>query len=179
MPRLPYKPHDNAGPEEIVAPIRERRGGTLLELDRMLLYSPPFAKGWNGFLGAVRNEMTLSAKLRELAICAVAVLNGANYEFSQHKPVFIKAGGTEEQAAALADINQAISNETLFDNAERVVLALTREMTKNVQVSDETFSAAKAVLADDQQLVELIGAIATYNMVSRFLVALDVEAPEK
>jgi len=34
MPRLPYKPDAAAGPEEIVAAIRERRGGTLLHLDR-------------------------------------------------------------------------------------------------------------------------------------------------
>ena len=63
MPRLPYKPHDNAGPEEIVAPIRVRRGGTLLNLDRQLLYSPPLALGWNALMGAVRTRLELPAGL--------------------------------------------------------------------------------------------------------------------
>ena len=37
------------------------------------------------------------------------------------------------------------------------------------------FTAVRALLGSEQQLVELIGVIATYNMVSRFLVALGVE----
>jgi len=51
-------------------------------------------------------------------------------------------------------------------------------MTRDVQVSDSTFAAVKAALADAQQVVELVGVIAAYNMVSRFLVALGV-TPEQ
>jgi alkylhydroperoxidase family enzyme len=47
-------------------------------------------------------------------------------------------------------------------------------MTKNVKVSDETFKAAAKALGSTRALVELIGVIATYNMVSRFLVALEL-----
>jgi len=44
---LAYVPDDaRAGPREIVDAIRARRaGGKLLNLDRMLLNSPPFAQG--------------------------------------------------------------------------------------------------------------------------------------
>jgi alkylhydroperoxidase family enzyme len=84
MPRLPYLPADTAEPAEIVAQIRARRGGRLLNLDRMLLHSPTFARGWNGLLGAVRGELSLSPRLREIAICAVAALTGAEYEFTHH-----------------------------------------------------------------------------------------------
>jgi alkylhydroperoxidase family enzyme len=97
MPRIPYQPADLAEPKEIVSAIRTRRGGELLNLDRMLLHSPAFAKGWNAFLGQVRTGLELSPKLRELAMCVVAVLNGAEYEFLHHAPEFIKAGGTVEQ----------------------------------------------------------------------------------
>jgi len=48
-------------------------------------------------------------------------------------------------------------------------------MTRHVQVSAADFAAVRLQLKDEQQLVELIGVIATYNMVSRFLVALGVE----
>ena len=50
----------------------------------MLLHSPTFARGWNGLLGAERGELSLSPRLREIAICAVAALTGAEYEFTHH-----------------------------------------------------------------------------------------------
>jgi alkylhydroperoxidase family enzyme len=178
MPRIPYKADDDAGPEEIVGPIRARRGGRLLNLDRILLHSPAYAKGWNRFLGAVRNELSLPPKLREIAICGVAVLNGAKYEFHHHLPEFIKAGGTEAQAEALQGFAAAAGEAELFDGAERAVIQLTLEMTRGVQVSDSTFEKVKAALLNEQQVVELVGVIAAYNMVSRFLVALGV-TPEQ
>jgi alkylhydroperoxidase family enzyme len=172
---IPYQPHDLAEPRELVAAIRERRGGTLLNLDRMLLHSAPLAAGWNGYLRAVRTGLAVSPKLRELAICAVAVLNGADYEFTQHSPPFLAAGGTAAELDALAGIGDADFDAAAFGAAERAVLALTTEMTRNVKVSPATMEAVRAVLGDDRHVVEIVGVIATYNMVSRFLVALGVE----
>jgi alkylhydroperoxidase family enzyme len=74
---------------------------TFINLDRMLLHSIPIAEGWNHFVGEIRNNLALDPKLRELAMCGVAVLNGAEYEFFHHAPPFRKAGGTEEQVEAL------------------------------------------------------------------------------
>lgn len=175
MPVVPYKPGDIQEPHKLVNAIRARRGGTLLNLDRMLLYSPDFAAGWNSFLGAVRNDLDIPAKLRELAICTVAILNGADYEFIQHAPEFLKAGGTELQLTDLQQIKISDSVSPLFDNVEQVVIQLSKEMTQSVQVSEITMKTAKNVLQNDQHLVELVGVIATYNMVSRYLVALGIE----
>ncbi len=177
MPRIPFKDKNIVEPRDIVDPIRARRGGTLLDLDRMLLYSPRFAQGWNALLGAVRNELALSPRLRELAICAVAILNDADYEFSQHLPEFKKAGGTDAQVAAMgAELTAEESTlDTPFDAVERAVLRLTREMTQQVKVAEATFAAIRAVLPDDSQLVELVGVIASYNLVSRFLVAFEID----
>ena len=97
MPRIPYKPADISEPAAVVNAIRERRGGSLFNLDRMLLHSPPFATGWNAFLGNVRRELDISPKLRELAICVVAVINDAEYEYTHHLPEFISAGGNDAQ----------------------------------------------------------------------------------
>jgi len=174
MPRIPYQPADVAEPREIVDAVRRRRGGELLNLDRMLLHSPAFAKGWNAFLGEVRGGLELPARLRELAICLVALLNGAEYEYLHHAPEFIKAGGTEAQLDALRRYEFAEGDTALFDDAERAVIAFTREMTVQVQVSDAVFNDARSALKNDQLLVELAGVIAAYNMVSRFLVALGI-----
>jgi hypothetical protein len=79
--RIPFVPLDLTEPKEIVDAVRARRGGKLLELDRLLLHSPTFTQGCNAHLKAVRTQLTVPANLRELAICTVAVLNGAEYEF--------------------------------------------------------------------------------------------------
>ena len=49
-------------------------------------------------------------------------------------------------------------------------------MTVDVKVTDEVFNALRQHF-DTTQIVELTSAIATYNMVARFLVALGV-SPE-
>ena len=175
MPRLPYKPHDDAGPEEIVAPIRARRGGTLLNLDRQLLHSPPLALGWNALMGAVRTRLELPASLREIAICVVATINQAPYEFHHHAPLLLAAGGSEAQVEALRDVDTALTRADLFDRAELATLRLALEMTRSVQVADATFAEARTALADDARLVELVATIASYNMVSRVIVALGIE----
>jgi len=54
------------------------------------------------------------------------------------------------------------------------VLALTREMTLTVQVSDTCYEFLRQALPDPQQQVEIVGVIASYNMVSRFLEALRI-----
>ena len=163
-------------PRAIVDAVRARRGGTLLNLDRQLLHSPPLAMGWNTMLGAVRRDLSLSPRLRELAMCLVAVLNRAEYEFVQHAPLFVAAGGTPAQVEALRDPGfGAASMRPVSTRPSARRSALTIEMTRSVQVADDTFEAVRRALPDARQVIELVAVIAAYNMVSRFLVALHVE----
>jgi alkylhydroperoxidase family enzyme len=172
MPRIPYITDEEAGPPELVAAIKARRGGRLAELDRLLLYSTPFATGWGLMMGRVRSDLSLSPLLRELAMLGVAVLNEAAYEFHHHSQPFLDAGGTPAQLDALRML-PAI-DAAHFNATERAALQLTVEMTRTVKVSDATFTAARSALRNDTHLVELIAVISSYNMVSRFLVALDL-----
>jgi len=173
---IPYRPDsDAAGPADVVAPIRARRpGGKLLNLDRMLLNSPAFAQAWNTMLGTIRQKLNLPGKLRETAIMYIGVLNHAEYEWFQHEGEFLKAGGTKEQLASLKNASAALKDSKHFDETELATLALTYEMTRNIQVKPATMKRIQAVLPTDQ-LVELIGTIAGYNMVSRFVVATGLE----
>lgn len=174
MPRIPYRNENDPEIGDLVDAIRTRRKGSLINLDRMLLHSPPFAQGWNALLGAVRRNLELSPRIRELAICAVARLNDAGYEWYQHAPEFLAAGGPQAQLDALDDPEAATRDTTRFDEAERAALQLTLEMTRGVKVADATLERARKLFGD-RQLTELVGTIATYNMVSRFLVALGVD----
>lgn len=172
---IPYQPDDErAGPPDLVAAIRARRaGGKLLNLDRMLLHSPNFAKGWNGMFGAIRGQLQLSPLLRETAIMAIGSLNRAEYEWVQHEKEYLAAGGTREKLSALADA-AAAAKDPRFGEAEQAALALTVEMTRAVAVAPATMKRVRAALPD-AQVVELAGTIAGYNMVSRFVVATGVE----
>jgi alkylhydroperoxidase family enzyme len=176
---IPYLSDDQVGPPDVVAAIRSRRGGKLLNLDRMLLHSPNFAKGWNTVLGAIRNQLSVPGKLRELAIMQIGVLNKAEYEWAQHEGEFLKAGGTRDQLNALRNgAATGAADPKLFDDAERMTLQLTREMTQQINVSDATMKKARSMLPDSQ-VVELVGTIAGYNMVSRFAVATGLDIEEK
>ena len=177
MTRLPLLTNDQVGPPDLVAAIRQRRGGDLLDLDRLLLHSPVFATGWGEFMGRVRTGLALSPLLRELAMCGVAALNRADFEMHHHAPLYRAAGATDEQVATLHRLGDepALACSPVFDADQQAVLALVVEMTRDVKVQDATFARVRAVLGSDALVFELVGVIAAYNMVSRILVALKLE----
>lgn len=150
--------------------IREQRGGRLLNLYRVLMHSPTVAEAWLLFFTAIRQKCDLSARARELAILQVALLNGARYEYEQHVPFARAAGVTDAQFAAL----EAWEASTLFPSEDRAVLAYTTAMTRNIRVPDDVFAAVRAHFAP-AQVVELTATIGGYNLVSRFLEALQVD----
>jgi len=177
MTRLPLLTDDQVGPPDLVAAIRQRRGGGLLDLDRLLLHSPVFATGWGELMGRVRSGLALSPLLRELAMCGVAALNRADFEMHHHAPLYRAAGATDAQVAALHRLGDepGLAQDPVFDADQQAVLALVVEMTRDVQVRDATFARVLAVLGSDSLVFELVGVIAAYNMVSRILVALKLE----
>jgi alkylhydroperoxidase family enzyme len=176
-PVIPMLPEDLREPAALVAAIRARRGGSLLKLDRMLLHSPPLADGWNIFLGKVRTELSVPMQLRELVMCVVAVLNGASFEYEHHAPIFIASGGSPAQAEMLGRIGTPAFSLELFSPLEQSVIRLAQQMTRNLLVDVEVKQALVRDLGM-QQTVELVGVVATYNMVSRFLLALDIHADD-
>ena len=157
---------------ELVAAIEARRGGALLNLDRMLLWSEPLARGWNAYLRALRQEISLPPFLRELAICVVARLTGADYEFHHHAPELRKAGASDAQLEALNDPDAAATSSQ-FDELQRAVIAFAIASTRDVKIADSTFDALKQRLSP-AAVVELVAVTAAYNMVARFLIALQV-----
>ena len=177
MTRLPQLTDAQVGPADLVASIRQRRGGQLLELDRLLLHSPPFATGWGELMGRVRQSLSLSPLLKELAMCGVAALTGAAYEMHHHAPLYLAAGGTPAQLAAIQRLAHSLAaqDDPVFDAAQQAALGLVVAMTRDVQVSDSVFGRARQALGSDQAMFELIGVIASYNMVARILVALKLE----
>ena len=157
----------------LVSAIEARRGGALLNLDRMLLWSEPLARGWNVYLRALRQEISLQPFVRELAICVVAKLTGADYEFHHHAPELKRAGASDAQLATLDNPDGAVTSDE-FDDLQRAVIRFAIASTRQVRIPDSVFGALKPHLSPTE-LVELVAVTAAYNMVARLLVALQVE----
>jgi AhpD family alkylhydroperoxidase len=173
MAYLPYPDLESAELRPLVDRITAERG-EVLHIYQMLLHSPTLAEGWLGFLTAVRQKLDLPGDLRELVIMRVARLNGAPYEADQHAPIALKEGVTPAQLAALADWRDS----TAFTPLQRAVLELCDAMTQQVQVGAATLAAVRGHLGE-RRTVELVATIAAYNMVSRFLEALNIHSDDQ
>lgn len=153
----------------VVDAIRRRRGGRLTPLDLALLHSEPLAAGWNELLGAVRSHFELPAAVREIAICRVAVRNGAAYEWDAHAPLALSHGVTAPQLDAV----RGVGGPAVLTDTQRIVIDYTDAMTSLITVDDELSDKTRKMFGD-RQFVELTATVAAYNMVSRFLVALQI-----
>jgi 4-carboxymuconolactone decarboxylase len=148
--------------------IRAARG-EINALYGALLNSPPVAQGWEQMLTAIRQKTTLAPHLRELVILRVAVINRVEYEFTSHVPHARQAGISDAKLAAVRTDDRAA-----FDGMERLVLDYADVMTREVQVPDAVFARVAAAF-NAQGRVDLTATVAAYNMVSRFLAALEVQ----
>ncbi|VFR20736.1 putative membrane protein [plant metagenome] len=170
MARIAYANLDDPQAKPLVERIIAERG-SVLHLYQMLLHSPPVASGWLNYLTAIRQQSSLPGDLRELVIMRVADLNGAPYEADQHAPIALREGVSQAQLDAL----QKWEASDLFDDRARAVLAYTDAMTRTVQVPAPVYDAVRAHFSD-RHVIELTATIAAYNMVSRFLEALQVHS---
>ncbi|MDO8717578.1 MAG: carboxymuconolactone decarboxylase family protein [Polaromonas sp.] len=165
----PIEPGTQPELAELEATIAAQRG-RVSTLYQVLLNSPPMAHGWEQLLTAVRNKNTLPAALRELVIIRVAVLNRATYEYEAHVPIALKAGATEAKIAALRDPEQLGAG---LSELEHTLMTLTDAMTRNIEVPASLYDKVRSQL-DERQIVDVMVTIGAYNMVSRFLVALEM-----
>lgn len=142
--------------------------GKITPLYQVLLNSTPVAKGWESLLTAIRQQMALDEAIRELIILRVAVLNRADYEYQAHVPFALKAGVSQAQIEAVKT-----DDRSLFSQVQAAVLDYTDALTRDVRVEDALFERVRPHF-DPAGLVELTATVAAYNMVSRFLIGLDV-----
>ncbi|BGP36258.1 hypothetical protein JCM10450v2_000154 [Rhodotorula kratochvilovae] len=177
MPRIPYKAPAK-GTSVVGDAIRERRGARgLTPLDQTLLNAPEIANGWNTLLGAVRTRNSLPDDIRELMILRVAARNSATFEWIHHAHVGTDAGLTNQQLSIIRDLHTPLPSPAapgVLSPYQAAALRFADASTYNVTVPQSRIDELKEHLKDDQQLLEATAVVATYNMVSRLLVTLDV-----
>lgn len=153
-------------------PVEDRillERGRISLLYQVLLNSAPIAQGWESMLTAVRNRTSVPADLRELIILRVAVLNRAGFEFDAHIPHAQRAGVSQAKIAGVKELELP----PVFDETERLLLTLADHMTRDVEVPEAVMDRVTQRYSPTE-VVEIVATVAAYNMVSRFLVALNV-----
>ncbi|KAF7311426.1 Carboxymuconolactone decarboxylase [Mycena kentingensis (nom. inval.)] len=183
MSRLIPGRYPAPGVSQIADRIRERRGARgLTPLDGALLHVPPVAEGWNQLLGAIRTKGVLPGDVRELIILRVAARNHAAFEWIHHEHVGRSHGLTTSHLWTIRDtVNPPQPNA--LSPLYAAALAFADHSTVSVRVPKHVTTAlveqlkpiASVVKLDvEDLLVEAAAIVGTYNMVSRFLVSLDV-----
>jgi alkylhydroperoxidase family enzyme len=158
--------------EEIKA-VRAQRRGKLIPVYGLLLNSPELALSWMQFLNAVRWKIKLSARLREMVILRVALHNKSEYVIDVHRKNFTESDGlSHDECDALLKKKLPQSS---FSPEELSVIAFVDQLTLKANVDDEVFAGVKAHLSD-RQLVELSVLIGAYNMHTRVMSALRIDA---
>ena len=121
----------------------------------------------------MRTKNSLPDDIREIAICRPALINKAWYEWNAHAPILLKSAGfTEEKLAVVQQLHP--KEKGALDERQWAVLRYADAMTREVSVPQSLFDEVKAAGFSKQEIVELTATVASYNLVSRFLVALDV-----
>jgi uncharacterized peroxidase-related enzyme len=172
MARVPLI-EETAHPElaDSIAKIKGARGGRLINIYRLMLHSPALANAWFDLNQAVRYSTEIDGQSRELAVIRVAILNEVEYVVRAHGPAYaLKEGLTPEQVTAVA----RWQSSNLFSDRQRALLAYTDAMTRDISVGDAVFTEIRKYFSE-RQVVELTMLIGAYNMLTRFLKALQVD----
>jgi alkylhydroperoxidase family enzyme len=155
--------------------VKGLRGGELAEIDRLTLHSEAVALGWAQMFVGLASGCIIDLRVREIALLRVGVLTRARYQSFQHRKIALaKAGMTPAEIDAVANWRSS----DLFSGRERAVLAYADAMTEEIQVPDAIFAALRTHF-NETEIVELTANIAGYNMVSRFMEALELLPNER
>ena len=176
MARISYIDEtDDFEMDELVEKIRSGRRGSLINVYKLLLHSPPLAESWYDHLNQVRWGTQLSGRLREIVIIRIGYLNKVDYVLNQHVPKLAEAEGLSvAECDALVDWQDS----AIFSADERAALAFADSMTRDVAVPDDVFDALRGYF-DERRIVELAILIGTYNMQNRVLAALQIDLEPK
>jgi len=170
VPLIAEKEHPELA--ETIAKLKGARGGRLINIYRLMLHSPALANAWFELNQAVRYGTEIDGQCREIAVIRVAILNNVEYVQRAHGPAYaLKEGLTPDQVNALADWRPS----TLFSAQQRALLAYVDAMTRDIDVPEAVFQEVRKHFTE-RQTVELTMLIGAYNMLTRLLQALKVDA---
>ncbi len=154
--------------DEIVSGPRGKVEGPL----RVWLTSPGLADRAQALGAFCRYGTSLDPRLSELAILVTGAYWRAGFEWHVHAPIAIKAGLDPAAVEAIR-----IDGVPKLDrDDERAVYAFARELLTTRRVSDETYASAESTLGR-LAIVDLVGVLGYYGLISMTINAFDVPLP--
>lgn len=137
------------------------------------LHSPTFGNLAQDLGAHCRYNTAVPPRLSEFAILCTARLWRAQYEWYAHEPMALKAGVSPETVRDL----KAGRVPKKAKKDERAIYDFVQELYKTRRVSDATYKKVRAVL-DDSAMVELVGILGYYSLISMTLNVFRMLPPE-
>ncbi|OPC84669.1 carboxymuconolactone decarboxylase [Embleya scabrispora] len=137
-----------------------------------MLVAPPLGTALQGLGAAIRYATTLSPRVRELAILAVAAHWDCAFERHAHEPIARAHGITEEQLGSL----RSRFVPELDDAGEHAALRLVFALLRDGDADDDTYTDAASTLGD-RMVFELTTLVGYYATLALQLRAFRIAAP--
>ena len=155
--------------DAIVAGPRGKVEGPL----RVWLLSPGLAERAQELGSFCRFNTTLPSRLSELAILATGAFWKAGFEWHVHAPLALKAGMSPDVLEAI----RTGKRPKFQKDDEGAVYEFAHELLTNRSVSNAVYTQAVGLLGL-QSVVELVGVIGYYGLISMTINAFEVSMPE-
>jgi 4-carboxymuconolactone decarboxylase len=137
------------------------------------LQNPEFARRSQKLGELIRFQLSLSARLRELAVLIVARYWVAHFEWLVHKGEALKHGLSVKIVEAIA----ARRRPPFESEQERLVYEISTSILETRLVPGPLYQEGVRELGE-QGMVELVGVIGYYTLVSMTLVTFEIGLPE-
>ena len=134
------------------------------------LHSPELSRHARPLNRYLRFEAGLGGRLRELAILVTARELDSQFEWAAHEAEAKREGIAPE----LIDVIRCRRDPAGIDEADRVVIALGREIFGARKVSPETYATALAQFGR-RKLVDLVALMGNYAATAALLTAFDMQ----
>ena len=131
--------------------------------------APSIGQATQALGAAARFECALPENVKEIAICTVGAFYRAKFEFAAHSAL---AEGAGVSAAAIERLR--VGEQPELEGAEALAFSLASALVHKHRLDDATYAAAVGEFGENG-LIELVGIIGYYCMVSLTLNAFEVE----
>jgi len=175
VPRIPNLSPEKLSPEQrkVYDTIASGPRGHVRGPLAVWLQSAPLAARAEALGAFCRYDTSLPKRLSELAIIITGAKWRAGFEWYVHAPLGIKEGLDPDAVEAI----RTGGTPTFMREDEAALYAFTHELLETHEVSDATYKRAEAQFGT-VGLVELVGILGYYGLISMTIKAFRVAVPE-
>src|SRR5688500_1001542 len=173
MARVPYVNYDelDAAGRDIYDRIRRDRNASVVGFQfRAMLHSPQAAGHLTSMGAELRFKSAIPDDLKELAIIVLAREWNSDIEWTAHAALAAKAGVSPEIIEAI----RTGKSDIAWSEPQRTVVSFVQQLSRDKNVSDETFAAAQKLLGT-RGVVDLTLTCSYYTAINMAQMALKPE----